>query len=310
MVANIQERFLVHGPRLNELTDFLYFDKVVYPTTLAYVRPFGMPSGSVGYKLSEGIGDDVQERLRVAGLLCSPGSLLPPIDFLTASSSEIALWREEMMKMNDTALRILDLPHDPGEHRHATERFLTEIDGSTRYLAGLATGRGKRTVTKLYSESAASVLRPGNTSVLSVVFSQLPSIDPARVSIKTLIDFLSDEDTKIKRRRLFDWQNGIETAVEKGEIKIEHVPDRLATLLDDYTVWIKSSGLSEKVEAGEFLLTLGEAFIEGLTIVGLPKAIKALIGLGKRKIDLGKEELHAPGREIAYIAHCKRELKL
>lgn len=211
------------------------------------------------------------------------------------------------MRMNDTALRVLDLPHDPREHIHATEQFLMEIDQSTRYLAGLAVGRRKRTVTKLYIESADSVLQPGSASVLSIVFSQLPTIDSTHVDIKALIEFLSDEETKRKRRRLFDWQNGIETAVEKGDLKLEHVPDRVATLLDDYTTWVKGSGLSAKLGAGEFLLTLSEAIIEGLTVVGIPKAIKTLLEFGNRKLDLAKEELQAPGRELAYIAHCKRE---
>lgn len=300
------ERVLIHGPQLNDLTDFLYFDKVVYPTTLAYVRPTGLPPGYVGYPLPEAITLDVQDQLREAGLIKSPGSLIPQIDILNASTEESARWGEAMRQMADIATRVCDLPHDTREHAQAIAQFLSDIDRSTRYLAELASCQGGRTVAKYYAQDVDKVLRPGSNSVLSIIFSQFPAIDPARVKIKDFIEFLSDEETKMKRRRLFDWQNTLETAIEKGDLKTRDVPDRIAALLDDYTTWIKASGLSSKIGVGEILLTLGEAFIEGLTIVGIPKAIKTILELGKKKIELTKEELTAPGREIAFIAHCKR----
>lgn len=300
------ERFLVHGQQLHDLTDFLYFDKVVYPTTLAYVRPAGMPNSFAGYKLYEEIDRDAQDQLRLAGLISSPGSLLPEVDFLNSSQEEIDNWREEMMRMNENALRILDLPQDRNKHQESYDNFIKEIDLSTRYLANLASMRGNKTVAKYYAQDVDAIFKPGKHSVLSVVFSQLPTLELERVGINDIIDFLSDEETKKKRRRLFDWQNGIENKIEKGDIKLNQVPDRIATLLDDYTTWINASGLSSKISVGEVLLTLGESLIEGLTLVGIPKAVKNILQLGKKKVELQKAELEAPGRELAFIAHCKR----
>ncbi len=309
MAITFQDRLLIHGPRLHDLTDFLFFDKIVYPTALAYVRPAGVPPGVAGYKLTEPVDRDIQERLRMAGLIVSPASLLPKIDFLESSPDEVGRWRKEMKEMTSTALRVLDLPPDTSAEQQAIDKFLIEIDTSTRHLSELAMRYGKNAVAKYYTQSVGSVLTPGNQSVLSIVYSKFPTIDLSHIGISEFIDFLSDEETKKMRRRLFNWQNGIETAIEKGNIKIEHVPDRIATLLDDYTTWIKSSGLTSKISAAETLLTLSEAFIEALTLVGIPKAIKTILDFGKRKIELNKAELNAPGREVAFIVHCQRKFE-
>lgn len=317
MTANIPERILVHGPRLDDLTDFLYFDKIVYPTTMAMIRPQGMPPGYAGYPVKESLSEETQERLRKADLILPPGMLFlePSMDQLVSAllqgADGLTKWMEQSSadvakEVSETAFATLHLPTDRAEHGAAIRSWLEEIDSKTRRLADFALRRGKRTVAKYYADDVSSTLRPGRHAVLSVVFAQFPKIDATRVDLGDLIGFLSDEETKKKRRRLFDWQNGIETAVEKGDMRIQDVPDRIATLLDDYTTWIKASGLASKMSIAETLLSLGEAIIEGLTVVGIPKAIKTILELGKKQVDLRKEELEAPGREVAYIAHAHR----
>jgi hypothetical protein len=301
------ERFLIHGPLLHDLTDFLYFDKVVYPTTLAYVCPAGMPRNYQGHRLRGTIPADVQDRLRNAGLIEPPGGLLPEIDFDKATKEEMAHVIKEMELLRDVSVRYLDLPRNQHKHTNAIQQFLIEIDSSTRHLAELALRKDKRIVAKYYANDAEKVLRSGKHSVLSVIFSNLPSIDPESVPIDDLIDFLSDDETKKKRRRLFDWQNGIENAIDKGDLKIEHVHDRIATLIDDYTTWIDASDLSSGISIAEFLLNLSDALIQGLTVVGIPKAVKTILNLGTRKVELQKAELEARGREVAYIVHCQRK---
>ena len=53
----------------------------------------------------------------------------------------------------------------------------------------------------------------------------------------------------------------------------------------------------------------GEALIDGLTLVGIPKAVKTVLNIKKNKVDLTKEELSAPGREVAFISHCQRKFE-
>jgi len=116
-----------------------------------------------------------------------------------------------------------------------------------------------------------------------------------------------DEETQIKRRRLFSWQNKIESKIEKGEIRIEHVPDMITERLDTYIEHLKLSEQKFKYGVFESILFIASNIISGLTLLGLPNSIKNLMEFKKREFELQKEEMAAPGRELAYIVHAQRK---
>lgn len=157
-----------------------------------------------------------------------------------------------------------------------------------------------------YSAFAADYTA-GTSAVTGIVYNQLPVLEYEKVNIQDLIDFVKDDYTQKLKRRLVVWQNNIETQIETGSIKISHLPDLIATRLDDYAEWIKKSELIFKYGIFESIMVVASHIVKGLTLVGLPDAIKGLIEFKKRELDLKSSELQAPGRELAYIFHANRE---
>lgn len=152
--------------------------------------------------------------------------------------------------------------------------------------------------------------KKGKQAVLGLLYQEMPTLDLETLDLSELcdlIDFLKDEETLRRRRRLFNWQNQIQAEVDKGEINIKHIPDMIATMLDDYTEWLKISKLKLNYGIYESLLSIPENIVTALSIVGLPKAIKNMMQFRKYELELRQAELQAPGRELAFIAHAKRK---
>jgi hypothetical protein len=143
----------------------------------------------------------------------------------------------------------------------------------------------------------------GNSEALSIIFSHLPKLEMLDLNVNDLIDFLLDEETQIKRIRLFSWQDGIENRIQKGDLKIENLFDMIATYLDDYTIWLKKSKQKLKYERREIIYYFLTSI---LTVFKLPDGFTKFFEFKKRKLDLLDEE-KAPGREIAYIVHVNEQ---
>ncbi|MEE8207214.1 MAG: hypothetical protein V3T82_09710, partial [Nitrospinaceae bacterium] len=76
---------------------------------------------------------------------------------------------------------------------------------------------------------------------------------------------------------------------------------------DTYLDHLRVSQLRFKYGAFETLLVMGANVVQGLTLIGLPKAVKNLLEFRKRELQLREDELRAPGRELAYIVHANRQ---
>lgn len=158
----------------------------------------------------------------------------------------------------------------------------------------------------------ANEFKSGRTDVVGIIFSRLPQLDARHVNVETLLDFIKDAHTQKLKRRLFVWQNDIETQIETGALKIEHLPELIATRLDDYTEWIKKSELKLKYGIYESILLMASPILAALlqdlesSLLMLPVAATGLIKLRKHGIDLEQAELQAPGPELAYIFHANR----
>lgn len=190
--------------------------------------------------------------------------------------------------------------------------FLEMIDEQEnilfRVLENLLSDEGFR-VTSKYSAFSDFVreYKHGKNEVVGIVFSNLPKLDNEFIDVDQLFDFIHDPHTQMLKKRLFSWQNDIETQVENGSLKIQHIPDLISTRLDDYTEWIKKSELKFKYGIYESILQVAAHVVKGLTIIGLPDAVKGLLEFKRREIDLELAEMQAPGRELAYIFHANRK---
>lgn len=306
------ERLLVHGPYLQDLTDLLLFDRIVFPATTAIRRPRDLPPGYAGYPVEEPLPEGIRERLAEAGLLLTPGQILfaTPISELDTKLLEdadaLTQWFQrsglEMSKVAaELAFTFLDTPASGSE----VAAWMQEIDGKTRHLADIAFQRGWRAIPKLYASDVTATLKPGWSLVLSVTFPQFPGVQTGRVDLDDLLAFLTDDVTKEKRRALFDWPLGIEAAVEEGQITFEEIPHHVADLLRDYTDWILASGLSSSTVVTEFLVVCGDRFVQALSGVEGGETRQTL-AFAPRGLWLEDTSQARAGRELAYLSHRLR----
>jgi hypothetical protein len=308
-----KERLLIHGPCLQDLTDLLYFDKIVYPTTTAITRPRNLPPGYAGYPVEEPLPQAVRDKLVKAGLIVSPGEvLLVPVagDIaaqLLQGAEAFTQWMQQSAidmgkALGEIAFSFLDTP----ANRSEVIAWLRDIDAKTKKLTDLAVKRGQRAVAKYYLDDVTKTLKPGWSLVLSITFLRFPSIQVGHAGIDDLIAFLSHAETREKRQALFDWPLQVEAAVNKGQLSIEEIPYRIAQLLDDYSSWIRQSGLASRFGVGEFLFTFGASFIERLTKIEIDENMSQILALGPRGLSLTDADIANSGRELAYLSHSRR----
>lgn len=310
------DRVLVHGPCLRDLTDFLYFDKVVYPATMAFVRPRTLGPGYAGHPLREPLPDDVRRRLTEAGLIVSAGEMaaLPASGELAsqlAQGADVFLsWMQQTAlaagaALGKIGLSTIETPASDAE----VAAWVRDLDAKARALADLAAGRGRRAVAKLHAEDVTWTLRPGWSPVLSLTFHGLPRLQPRPGTLDDMLAFLTDEETRRRRRQLFDWHDGLEPAVARGEVRLQDIPARIASPLAAYREWIAASRLSSGTMTAELLLAFDESFVHAVSALEVPADQARALRLGRRGLALGAEDRAGSGRELAYISHQRRNLK-
>jgi hypothetical protein len=277
----IAKRILVHAPYRIDLTDLLYYDQVFFGERIGKLLGKNIGEGyipeNINYWLEQGIIPAyIHDKLIEAELI------VPSLSGFSTNFVEEYFYHKQF---------------EPA--RNLWEETKTKFgDETVRILANILRKEGAIVVPKFHSNDFANAFQPGNSEVLSIIFSHLPTLDASYLNINELIDFLKDEETQVKRRRLFAWQNDIELKVEKGEIKIEHVSDLIATLLDEYTVHLKRSKLKFKYGTFEILLLVAANVLSGLTLIKLPDAVKNLLELKKENLNFLKLKYRRLARSL------------
>ena len=309
------ERVLVHGPCLQDLTDLLCFDKIVYPTTSALLRPRDLAPGYAGYPPQEPFSEDDRAKLTTARLLVAPGVLVfvPTADEIAARlQEETQTPLDAFMTPDPDALKavaeVAFSTHELPASKADWAAWMGELDGKTRTLAALCARRGHRAVAKLYAEDFTRTLQVGWDPVLSMTFRRLPHIGTGRAPIDDIIAFLCDEETRRHRRQLRAWQSGLE-AEGGGQIDPQEVPALIAHLFDEYVTWIQASGLHGGTVTRELLLVCEEPLLRALTSASAPARRNSAVELARKGLALAAEDRVVPWRELAYISHSRRNLE-
>lgn len=260
------------------LTDLLYYDHVLYPfETMDALTPE--------------VSTKNQEQLLESGLVISYAHLIDLQEYKQNIGIPLILsWLSKGFKSQIQAIQDLILADESIEYWATVDR--DENQALSKYLFD----KGINVTVRYLFDDYPYWRRKGKGEVLGVIFSKLPILDQRNLNFEEMINFLNDEETKRKRRRLFAWQNGLETQIEKGNLKIEHVPELIATLLDDYVSWLKKSTLKLKYEKREFVYS----FLSSFLTLKISDAFKKYFEFKKRTIDL-LDDQQAPGREIAYL---------
>ena len=124
------ERILVHGPYLKDLTDLLYFDKIVYPTTTAVRQLLNfLPEPVRLLQLDEPLPE------RVRSKLASENFIVPAGVFVLSPSDD-----EGFEILAEVALAVLDEPVTADKEA----AWLQDIDAKTKIFADFAVKQGVR----------------------------------------------------------------------------------------------------------------------------------------------------------------------
>jgi hypothetical protein len=251
------------------LTDLLYYDVV-------FCSPLSIISHSA----------DAHQKLIDSGLVVDCSELLGPAELRARRGSFLTDLVAHPEKVNPDALDEI-LNQD-------LRRFAIEASNRTHL----------KVTPKYTSDVFQNTYKSGSEQVLGIICSCLPAISPSEPDVDALIAFLRDEGTASRKRRLFSWQNDIETQIEEGRLKVEHIPDLIATLLDDYAAWLRKSRLKLKYERRELVFYFLSSV---LTAIRIPDAVREIFEFKKRRVTLLDDE-KTPGRELAYIVYAREEL--
>lgn len=141
---------------------------------------------------------------------------------------------------------------------------------------------------------------PNYDSVLSIVLNSFPSPDDS-VPFEEIIQYQKDSSTKKNIRRLRNWMN----KAAKGLTSKKELEDEVLTMLDDYETHLKLAKMKYRKGVLEILVTTPLEIAEDLVKFKWSNISKSIFKLKQNKIKLIEEELKAPGREVAHIAHSR-----
>lgn len=289
-------RYLVHGPCLQDATDLLFFDALVFPFTQAMRRPKALAPGLAGYKVEEPLPATYIERLRAAARLVLPGELL----FATTSgelpASMTGLGAEIGAVLGRIAWFTL---HTPASGQDAAQ-WLADIDGGGRTLAAALTQRGHRVSSKHFAGAVTRVFKPGWELALALVMPAFARVDIRPETFELLLAFLADETTQKKREALMGWTALLDSAGVPAREVASHVADAAA----DYTQWVVASGLAAGRCRIEMLWRVDPAQVDGLCATPAPPATPAQ--LLSRGLAAGETEGAPFDMPMAVISHRPR----
>lgn len=282
-MPEITGRYLVAASTEEIGTELLYYDKVVFPGNSGVLNGFA----HIGDRL---LRTTLLEPLRDSGLYVSFEDVVrdcSPRETTAAHDQELLQWNN----LNSLGVR-------------------TQEQVATRYVAANLRGLGLR-VTPGYDSDAAFLdeFSQGRVSAAAIVMKRLPVLDYQNVDVDELIAFVQDEKTQILRRRLRVWENDLAKRIDNGDVRIEDLPDMMASTLDDYEQWLSKTKLRYRFSTLEMVVMIAAHIIQGLTLIALPNAVKGMLEFGKRELELELEELRAPGRELAYISHSSEKFQ-
>lgn len=279
------KRFLVwqhYYDPIWHLSDFLYYDKIIAPDGLTQKLWWGLFDEAVGIRRYTNLA-------KALDLLGEKGLLIQP-------RLQIAL------QMNGIEAKDIQL-HDTNDSDWVKNEF--DRGGKLRDITSRCQKAGLNMALKYGNLSFNETFIKGNNEAVKLIFKQLPIVDMNNIDLKNFVDFLCDEDTRIKRSRLFSWVNDSSKMLENGSMTVNHLSDLIQTNLDDYCSWMKKSDLKLKVARREIVFNL---ILGVLSIVKLPKAIDKYFEFKKLKIELTNDE-KVSGRELAFIALANKKLK-
>jgi hypothetical protein len=122
-------------------------------------------------------------------------------------------------------------------------------------------------------------------------------------SLEEIIRFRQDPESKNKMVALRRW---LRTMMTKG-LPEKKLNEELEWLVHQYEEHMRFHELKFKRGILEIVVTIAAEIAEDLVKIRLGELSRLPFTLSHRKIDLLQAELNAPGREIAYVVHARKQ---
>lgn len=314
MAQIINKRLLLQGPWSFDLTDLLCYDGIVILHNIPQEdrldnKPLVKAKFAETQRHFRIVDEATAEKLFDAGLLLKTNDV-----FSKNAIAEIAQRHPSPKVPERITIEKLEKQYYETVFIGFLHQLWTCFDSRMHDLAIVAQKEKINAVPKFsefYPKSLSNQLKTGRDEILSIIYNALPVLDTSRLPVDDVIAFLQDKETRTKRRRLFAWQNGIEGKIEKGDLKLEHLQDLIATMLDDYVAWQQKCFHELKCIKREFWLYTSFSILgvfdpsSVIIATATPMAVKKCFELKVKKMHLTDDE-KAPGRELAFIVHAEK----
>lgn len=239
-------RYLVHGPRLADPNELLFFDAWAWPSVMTHVRPRSLPPGYVGYPVADEWPKPTLEALSGAGCTQSPAVAMTQAAASTMVAGALGSDGDAGGAFAlfgrlgaDTLVAPLATPCADAE----VHAWLARIDAALWSITRTLVEGGVRASAKLHAETLSRVLTPGWQQTVALVLPFVPRIDHAFATRLTdLLAFLAADDTRRCREALYAWP----ALLGRTDVPLASVPAAVADAAREYVGWIETSGLSQR----------------------------------------------------------------
>ena len=194
--------------------------------------------------------------------------------------------------------------------RTGDHSFLERLDQATREcydalsrVLAISLGRKPGAIPMLVSSTPTHIAVSDaldRTDVLSISWQAIPF--PAQdTPLEKLLDFRSDQNIRMDFLELHRWASDTAAVATSPQ----EVLERAEYLIHQYKKHLQIFGMEQDAGTIETLVTTLADAVENLLKVNLGDMTRLLFSFRKRRVALLKEEMKAPGHELAYIVKAR-----
>ena len=246
----MKQRLLVHGPRLADPGDLLFFDAWLWPTLQAVGVRSRLPPGD-GMAIGETWPQPLLDALSAAGRTLPLPELTT--ELVTTSMPDVAGWLASGADpatafspavaaavggiIAETMVAPLPSPARDAE----LHMWLASIDRALWSIAQRLGSLGRLAGAKLHAAQLSRVLPAGWETTVAMHLPSIPRIEHALATQRdTLFAFLADDETRRRREALYAWP----ASLAGGGVPLSSVPQQVADAASEFIKWIDRSDLA------------------------------------------------------------------
>lgn len=279
---------LTSGLLSEHLPDLLYYDAII-------TKPLLKTPWMESFYVKEDI--DLKIRLAEAGLLFDTSAFLDSESYAALFNYSFASSLKSSYYSYEAAKRDMEIAS------------LVVFESLTRLITSAGMEKGFHLSGRYLVDTFPESFPTAENSILTIVYSYLPTFEARKINIDSLIHFLLDRETIQKRKVLFLWQSDMESQLLSGKIRLNQINEMVAESLFMFSQHTKRFDKTSLVRKGEFVTNFqcaDEIIIEVNNHRRLNQGVKPLT-FGVRHTTLNQVEIASPIQDIAYIIYTNKK---